>query len=232
MKYLEKLARKYISNIDEIAKELTVVRELENARIKQLVKNATTLLSTYMDVMEKKMKLDQRFEVGDEAILNKYSIGVNAYNHWDSGAKTILENIGSDKIIFVKIDSIYISHEYSETCIDSFIDSLDIKSLETYTLNHNLIEHYKVYMKDRLYSETLGMYINLKFTIQGNHEFKPQWGLNQSSFLKLGTKDARRTKKLWKREIRMNSIRRELKKEQDKWNDDRNKHSLIKITHY
>lgn len=231
MKWLENIARKYITK-----KDGGVSSKIKNQRKNirnywKLEIEADKILTDFLEEYEKEINLQSRFKIGDRAIMNKYSIKYQSENGWDSGASLICREI-KDRPVFVKITNTYVTDTWAADSIERFIDRLDLDILEEYVNNGALIEKYKKYYSNSFPNElhkSLGLYVNVKFEIEGEASINPQWGLNEYSFHKVGSKEAKITEMMWNREIELEIDEDRIRKERKTWEKDRNSVSTIKI---
>lgn len=243
MGFIHKIAEKIVAKRNaRIALEKSnseYFQKMQARRVVNLITKSTNILHDKLDKFEKTSNIKPIFEAGDTAIINKYSIDYNSSNGWDGGANLIASSI-KDRPVFVKITSVYITHELASELIDKFIDSLTFGELEFQLKRESLWYEYNKWFRIRndknvnsnvFKRENLGLYVTVNFDIIGKTDLKPTWGLNEYSLLKVGTESADITEELWRREIKHTSQTKLLYKRRKEWEADRNKVSTIKIKH-
>jgi hypothetical protein len=176
----------------------------------------------------------EHIEVGDNAIMNYFSIGREGRNGWDGGVSSLLNHIPQQERtspVTVKITKLYVDLSLANEYIDRFFinhcDEWLHKNITVGAVKKFFIQWRQVITNDvsskKLYTdrELIGLYKTAHFDYDGS--FKPKWGLNINSFLKEGTPEYYKTYEMWAREIVINIQREEVNQKLKELNDEMKK---------
>lgn len=201
---VEKFILAAAKRIEDKKLKVEKLKNKESTDINNLYKTyedeAEKLIGEFIDSIKDNMNNSGcHLNPGDTAILNIYELDYACKNGWDSGPSAILKNISEDvrrKPLKVRITNVKISRSYYTDNLDRFFNKYYGPYIKKMIDNGELIEIFKDFMSDKLWSENYGLYWDVFFE-PINFEFNPVWGLNSGSFLLEGTNGASITESYW-----------------------------------
>lgn len=192
-------------------KELSLLRKEAFEKIKEKLTKITSEM----------MQLPTHVNVGDEVILNVYSIGGDPYNGWDGGPNSYIKNCGDRSPVILRITDISVDCSLANDRIENWIEKQSIEYLKCGLYYDSLIRDYEQFY-NRTFSDkvslgfgVLGLYLSANFE-PVSHKFKPIWGLNIGSFLKLNSEEGQKTLDVWNEEEEIKKKIKSLDEEKEK----------------
>lgn len=205
---------KRIEDKNRKEREAQEIAKAADAKLYSLYKEQSRkIIEDFIHTIEKEMqKAGCHLKPGDTAVLNYYNLIYDCKNGWDSGPPAILKHVPDDikvKPLKVKIKEVRISHSLFTDRLDSFLEHFGLEELREGVEKSLILDWFKNFSAGKLWARTqYGLYWEATFE-PINFDFKPKWGLNVGSFLINGTKEAKVTKKYWKKE---NKVKAKLEK--------------------
>ena len=181
-------------------------------------KRRDTIMFELQKQMEHLESKECHIKVGDNAVINYYSIGRNGRNGWDGGPTSLLTHIPQEERtapVTVKITKLYVDTSLAHGLIDKFFENHSDDWMNVHCPPEKAWYVYCQWLKTRRVHTDLGdrfgLYKTAHFDYAGS--FKPKWGLNLDSFLREGTPEYTKTIELWTREIEINRKKEECREE-------------------
>jgi hypothetical protein len=199
----------------ELSRKRTEVLDRQTDALNRQRALLKSVLSAWLDELAERLALEpQHIAVGDTCVFNRYNLpgSESSCCDWFGGAGTFLYHAGPlSQPALCRIDSVYVDKSLAQDRVDRWIENTLIQVQDPVIIKALYLDwHSKLGPRNKLSLRNHGLYVAAKFT-PIDIEFKPEWGLDAGSFLKLGTEPADCTVGIWRTELDLMKKRAKLK---------------------
>lgn len=164
---------------------------------------------------------DVGYNEGDLCVVDRYNATGKAYNSWDSGSSHLLNTLGSDIPIIVKIKKIYADVSRAYDFVDSYLDGLNMDFFDGLSKD-DIISHYEAWFHSiRTNYRNLGIYPASSYELV-SHSMKNLSPIHSNSFINIDSRMGLRTIEIWRRDIELDLYEKCLKNSRKKLVDMKN----------